>query len=330
MAQLMKKMNRCKILLITLLVAGSLLGPDTSLTRAVPEREAVDAGWQTKDSGLSQPRRSLNLTKAEQDFLREHPVIQVGNEDDWPPFDFSENGKPRGYAIEHLELLGRKLGISFTYVNGHTWSELLELFQKKQIDVLPSLWISEARKKYMLFTEPFLELPYVIVTPDNHTSVKSFFDLQDMVISVPDDFKQEEVFEAYYPEIELHFVKNALEGLKAISFGQADAYIGYRGVVDHLIASNFLSDLRIVAEVDVPGLTPQGLHIGVRQELPLLHSCLQKAMQTIQDKQKVALAQKWISLDQSGSVWFSPLEQGRKVFCKTAEVDSGLSASGFR
>lgn len=182
MAQLMKKMNRCKILLITLLVAGSLLGPDTSLSRAVPEREAVDAGWQIKDSGLSQPRRSLNLTKAEQDFLREHPVIRVGNEDDWPPFDFSENGKPRGYAIEHLELLGRKLGISFTYVNGHTWSELLELFQKKQIDVLPSLWISEARKKYMLFTEPFLELPYVIVTPDNHTSVKSFFDLQDMVI----------------------------------------------------------------------------------------------------------------------------------------------------
>lgn len=101
--------------------------------------------------------------------------------------------------------------------------------------------------------------------------------------------------------------------MKAISFGQADAYIGYRGVVDHLIASNFLSDLRIVAEVDVPGLTPQGLHIGVRQELPLLHSCLQKAMQTIQDKQKVALAQKWISLDQSG---FPPLNKEEKFFVK--------------
>ena len=242
----------------------------------------------------------MHLTPEEREFLQNHPVVRVGNEDDWPPFDFSEHGKPRGYAIEHLELLGKRLGISFEYVNGYTWSELLELFKDGKIDVLPSLWISESRKQYMLFTEPFLELPYVIVTRKNVSSLNSFQDLHEKTISVPRGFKQEEVLREHYPGIRLHLVKNALEGLKAVSYGRADAYLGYRGVVDHLIAANFLSDLKVVGEAGVPELGPQGLYIAVRPELPLLQSILQKAMQSVEEKEKIALAQKWISVDRTG------------------------------
>jgi ABC-type amino acid transport substrate-binding protein len=65
---------------------------------------------------------ALNLSGQEQAFLQTHPVIRVGNEDDWPPFDFSIHGQPTGYAIDHLELLGRRLGISFEYVNGYSLS----------------------------------------------------------------------------------------------------------------------------------------------------------------------------------------------------------------
>ncbi|MCF8106007.1 MAG: transporter substrate-binding domain-containing protein [Desulfohalobiaceae bacterium] len=288
-----------------------LTGPENAISGTLLQKNSEGSAGITADADPLQRAGSLHLTPEEREFLQNHPVIRVGNEDDWPPFDFSEQGKPRGYAIEHLELLGKMLGISFEYVNGYTWSELLELFKNGKIDVLPSLWISETRKQYMLFSEAFLELPYVIVTPRNDSGIDSFQDLQDKTISVPRGFKQEEVLREHYPGIGLHLVKNALEGLKAVSYGRADAYLGYRGVVDHLIGANFLSDLKIVGEAGVPELGPQGLYIAVRQELPLLQSILQKAMQSVDEKEKVALAQKWISVDRTG---FPQLTREERLF----------------
>lgn len=235
-----------------------------------------------------QPRSTeLELTPEEQEFLRSNPVIRVGNEDDWPPFDFSEHGVPQGYAIDHLELLGQKLGISFEYINGHTWSELLNLFREGKIDLLPSLWISESRKQYMLFTEPFLELPYVIVSSKQEDSTDSLQDLKGMTVAAPRGYVQEEVLRESFPEIQLQHVDNPLQGLKAVAYGQAQAYIGYRGVVDYLIATNFFTDLDIKGEVQAPELAPQGLYIAVQPDMPILRDLLQKAMDQVSRKQKV-------------------------------------------
>ncbi|MFP4169262.1 MAG: transporter substrate-binding domain-containing protein [Desulfonatronovibrionaceae bacterium] len=244
-------------------------------------------------------REDLGLTQEELDFLRENPVIRVGNEEDWAPFDFSRHGKPSGYAIDHLELLGRKLGISFEYINGYTWAELLKLFKNNEIDLLPSLWISESRKDYMLFTEPFLELPYILVTKKDSPEISDFQDLQGKTVAVPKSYKQEEVLENDYPEIDLYRVKGVLDGLKAVNYGRADAYIGYRGTVDYLIATRFLTDLEIKGEIEVPQLGPQGLYIAVQKDMAPLRSALQKAMDQVPNQEKVRLARKWITIDRS-------------------------------
>ena len=94
-----------------------------------------EIGDATAQSAL--PFDELDLTTVEREFLRANPVIRVANEMDWEPFDFNEYGTPRGYAIDFLDILGKKLGISFEYVHGYTWAELLDLFKKGEIDLLP-------------------------------------------------------------------------------------------------------------------------------------------------------------------------------------------------
>jgi diguanylate cyclase (GGDEF)-like protein len=276
----------------------------------------------TDEPGRHLTEQGIVLTAKQRAFLNTHPVIRVGNEDDWPPFDYSEHGVPKGYAIDHLELLGRKLGISFEYVNGHSWAELLALFRQGKIDVLPSLWISDSRREFMRFTDPFLELPYVIVTAKKNSTIMEFDDLKGKTVSVATGYIQEEVLESSFPSIGLHRVKNPLQGLKAITFGQADAYIGYRGVVDHIIARQFLSDLQIVGECHAPGLGPQGLYIGVRKALGPLVELLQKAMDTVTEKQKVLLSQKWISVQPGPFVQLTEKERAYLRKNRVLRVDN--------
>ncbi len=239
----------------------------------------------------------INLTAEELEFLNQHPVIRVGNEDDWPPFDFSRHGEPQGYAIEHLELLGQRLGISFEYINGYTWAELLELFQNDEIDLLPSLWYSDERAEYMLFTEPFLVSPYVIVTHRSDETINDFDDLTEKTVAVAKGYVQESVLKEHYPQIKQYQVNNVLEGLRAVSYGHADAYIGYHGSVAYLMATNFLYDLKIVGETRVPELGPQGLYISVRKDMAPLRDIMQKAMDSLPENEKIRLGEKWFSIE---------------------------------
>jgi ABC-type amino acid transport substrate-binding protein len=46
------------------------------------------------------------LTDEERDWISEHQVLRVANELDWPPFDFAEDGEPKGYSIDLINLIG--------------------------------------------------------------------------------------------------------------------------------------------------------------------------------------------------------------------------------
>jgi len=125
--------------LAVFLLFAFVLVPFSPLQRAWAGDGLSSSGQKPPTTVRNPESRSIELTAEEEGFLEAHPVIRVGNEDDWPPFDFSEHGRPKGYAVEHLKLLGEQLGLSFEYVNGYTWFELLELLRQGQIDLLPCL-----------------------------------------------------------------------------------------------------------------------------------------------------------------------------------------------
>ena len=47
----------------------------------------------------------INLTNEEKEFIKNNPVINVGAETNWPPFDYVENGKYKGMAKDYLEII---------------------------------------------------------------------------------------------------------------------------------------------------------------------------------------------------------------------------------
>ena len=79
---------------------------------------------------------TIELTTEERAWIKAHPELSVGNEMDWPPFDFVENGEPKGYSIDLINLIGDKTGLKFKFINGYTWPELLEKYGLTSVVVM--------------------------------------------------------------------------------------------------------------------------------------------------------------------------------------------------
>jgi len=151
----------------------------------------------------------IKLTLEEKRWIAAHPILRVANEDDWPPLDFSVNGKAKGLSIDYIRLVTKKTGLEIQFINGFTWKELQEQAKNKELEVLTSIVKTEQREKLYLFTEPYLKIPTVIVALKNNTSITNIKDLSGKKVAT---------IKGYYPDIQRIHVENVLEGLKAVSY----------------------------------------------------------------------------------------------------------------
>ena len=90
-------------------------------------------------SFLARAQDGIQFTAAERGWVAANPVVKVGNEMDWPPFDFAEDGEPKGYSVDLVRLVAAKAGFEVEFVNGLTWEQLLERFKAGEIDVMPAI-----------------------------------------------------------------------------------------------------------------------------------------------------------------------------------------------
>lgn len=237
----------------------------------------------------------LTLTPEEKAWLKENPVIKVANEDDWPPFDYSENGKAQGLTISYVDLLLEKLGVKAEYVNGHSWNELLEKSKNYELDLMPCIWYAKERTEFLTYTSPYISNPQVIVVNKKNKSITKVSDLKGKKVAFIEDYATKDKILEAYPEIIPVAVKSPLEALLLVNIGSADACIDSLGLVSYQIDKNLLSGLKIVGRLEMDGVeNVNNLYMAVRKDWPLFNSALQKAMNSISEDEKLALHDKWL------------------------------------
>jgi PAS domain S-box-containing protein len=270
------------------------------------ERKQLEDKWIVQDfediprepATVLSAKEQISLTDAEIRWLDSHPVIRVHNEKGWPPFNYFEYGSPRGLSIDYMNLVAQRLGIKVEYVTGPSWNEFLGLVKRKELDVMLNIVKTEDRMKYLLFTEPYIKNPNVIVSSQEnpYERIEALF---GKTVAFPKGFFHEEVLTKSFPQIKRVPVEDALASLKAVAFGRADAALGEAAVVQTLINKNFITGLQISGEVHIGNPDLTNLRIGVRDDWPLLHSVLTKAMAAIAPREMNQIQEKWIvtSLD---------------------------------
>jgi diguanylate cyclase (GGDEF)-like protein len=271
----------------------------------------------------------IQLTKEEKAWLVKHPTIIVGNETDYPPFDFALGDQPAGYSIDLLDLLAEKIGLHIEYVNGYTWKQLVDKFENNDLDLLHTLAKTPGREKIGLFSNPYMRLKNNFVTRRNLPDIYDIRQLYGKTAAVGKGWHTEEYLLQHHPEVQLLPVDGIEEMLDAVSRGEADATMAAGVVIRYNLKKLGLTDLKISGwfqELDIG--KSNKYHFMAHHNAPELISMLNKAFDSLTPGDIEPLEKKWFgsSIENFEKISFTEEE---KLFLQKHPVIKVANDSGW-
>lgn len=235
--------------------------------------------------------RTVTLTAAEEVWLAENRTVRVSF---WlhPPIFHMKDGKVVGIAVDFLDKIAEVTGISFQYENElERFSDVLNgLREHEGPDLVAALMPTTEREKDILFTAPYFSSPRFIFTRDDAPFVSSMEALFDQNIAVVRDYVVHSTLAERYPTIDLLICDDNEEALRAVSMGEAFAFIGDMVATPAMINEFGLHNLKAACP---SGLPDHPLSMAIRDDWPELRDIVQKALEAIPAAEKLAIMNRW-------------------------------------
>ncbi|MDA3898486.1 MAG: transporter substrate-binding domain-containing protein [Desulfobacteraceae bacterium] len=236
------------------------------------------------------------LTAHEKKWIADHPVIRIGPDPQFPPIEsIDSNGKYTGIAADIMQLVQNETGINFQVVHSNDWNEVLEKARSGKIDALPAAAQTSERTTYLLFADPHLVFPGVIITRANVQGLLALEDLSSMRVSIVKSYAWQEFLEADFPGIQLDLTPDLTTALKKVALGISDALVATLPVALYYIEKQGITNLRVAGE---SGYYTR-LSFASRNDWPELNSIVGKALVRIPQNKKDKILETWIHLKEN-------------------------------
>ena len=272
---------------------NSILGKALATISEAQRQQIFDKWITVTVPGDQTPFKRIQLTKREQQWLDEHPVILVAADPDWPPVEYVDRDNQfRGMAADYIRLIEQRLGIRIEVLEHDTWSESLQSARERRVAMLTAVASTPDREKYMSFTTPYLELPASIIINENTRGVSDLSDLSGKKVAVVKDYASHEYLERTHPELDLLPVADMESGLYAVSYGEIDAFIANVATASYYIEKLAIQNLRVAGETGFV----YNIGIASRNDWPVLRDLLQRSIDSISNEERQTIYRKWIGL----------------------------------
>jgi len=235
----------------------------------------------------------LKLSGNEQEWLIKHPIIRVGVDRDFAPYEWvDEQGNYIGLAAAYMQLLEKKLAVRFEIIYDKPWHEIQAMAEHGEIDLLSCVNSTPQREQFLNFTDDYVSNPLVIVNANRNGYIGSIEKLSGKTVAVERGYFTHEKLVDHYPKINLLVVDSTQEALMKVSTGEAYAYIGDAAFADYAIKKQGLLNLQFAGEM--PDIS--AYRVGVIKSNPELYSIINKALNSISSQQRVEIEKKWMGL----------------------------------
>ena len=236
----------------------------------------------------------LELTEQEQAWLRRHPVIRLGIDRDFPPYEWlAPSGDYVGLVADLMRLIEQRLGVKFAVVKDKAWHEILEMARRGELDMIGAAVKTADREQYLSFTAPYEANPAIIVNDARRGYLGNLERLAGKRVAVVKAYFAQELLAREYPKISLVAADSVRLALMAVVSGQADAYVGDAAAANYAIKQAGLLNL------GYSGQTPYQSQssIAVTKTNPELFSIMEKALASIPQGEREAIVNRWMGLD---------------------------------
>jgi diguanylate cyclase (GGDEF)-like protein len=257
----------------------------------------LERSWlsQKKNGYFLRSAEKITLLKPELEWLEKHKQVNVGLVKQWMPIEFvNKQGEVSGINPDVLTLLANRSGLHFNYIFFDSWSELYQGLLAKKVDMIASVSVTEERKKKVIFTQPYWDMPWVIIHQRKLGSQLDLKSFSGKKLAVVKGYYLSSVIRKEYPKISLKLVDNQDAGLLAVQQGVVDGFVSNIASASELIKRESLIVLSMSIIDDVYN---DNSHFAIRSDWNELQNIINKALVTISENEKQKIYDRWFGVN---------------------------------
>jgi polar amino acid transport system substrate-binding protein len=214
-------------------------------------------------------------------------VLRVGTDATFPPMEFTENGKRTGFDIDMVEAIAKKLGKQVEWVDIDFKGLIPGLVSHRFDMAVSAIYITDARKKVVDFTEPYYAGGLVAMVKDG-SSIRKLADLDGKKVTVQVGTKSVGYLQEHYPKVQRVEVEKNQEMFNLVDIGRADAAVTGKPAAYQYVRTR--PGLKVLPEQ----LTTEEYGMALRKDEPELTKAVNKAIEQLKaDGTYAAIVKKW-------------------------------------
>ena len=250
--------------------------------------------------------KKILLADDEKKWIRDHPVIRLGIDPEFVPFEFfAEDGKYSGIASDYVDILRERLGLNIEVVHGLSWKEAVDKIRDRQIDLLACVGKTRERTSFLNYSRPYLDFHGVIITRTDMPFITGLDSLRNMKVAVQVNTSHEGYLKDN-TDIEPILYNTSQEGIRAVSDGKVDAFVGHLATCTYWIRKLNLTNLKVAAPTSQE---MQKLHFAARKDWPELIKIINKGLASVTEQEKNEISQRWVYIKYENGVDIAHIRQ---------------------
>lgn len=246
----------------------------------------------------AQPRplgEGVMLTEREQAYVAARNPVTFCVDPDWWPFEvIDQMGHHVGIGADLLALTTERVGLPLRLHLTRTWEESLAASLAGKCDLMSFLNRTPDREEWLIFTEPLLIDPNVLITREEHPFIADLAAQSGKTIALPAGTAMLERVKRDFPGMTVIQTSSEEEALRLVNERKADMTLRSLIVASHTIKKEGWFNLKISGQM--PGYDNL-LRIGVSKSEVTLRNLLNKGVATLTAQDRARTVDRHVALN---------------------------------